>query len=65
MVLFFDKLRCSSEVKALLSEEHFSEDATLLQDWASHASLEHIDGKDPPLSWHPAHQRDLSLHHGS
>ena len=28
--------------------EHFSVDATLLQAWASHASLERIDGQDDP-----------------
>jgi transposase len=28
--------------------EHFSVDGTLLQAWASHASLERIDGKDDP-----------------
>ena len=41
------------EVKPLLSDEHFSVDGTLLQAWASHASLERIDGQDdppPPLS---------------
>ena len=32
------------EVKPLLSDEHFSVDGTLLQAWASHASLERIDG---------------------
>lgn len=36
------------EVKPLLSNEHFSVDGTLLQAWASHASLERIDGQDDP-----------------
>jgi hypothetical protein len=36
------------EVKPLLSDEHFSVDGTLLQAWASHASLERIDGQDDP-----------------
>jgi hypothetical protein len=31
-------------VKPLLAGEHFSVDGTLLQAWASHASLERIDG---------------------
>lgn len=38
------------EVKPLLSDEHFSVDGTLLQAWASHASLERADGQqDLPL----------------
>jgi hypothetical protein len=36
------------EVKPLLSDEYFSVDGTLLQAWASHASLERIDGQDDP-----------------
>ena len=38
------------EVKPLLSSEHFSVDGTLLRAWASHSSLERIDGLDdgPP-----------------
>jgi hypothetical protein len=36
------------EVKPLLSDEHFSVDGTLLQAWASHASLERVDGQDDP-----------------
>ena len=36
------------EVKPLLSDEHFSVDGTLLQAWASHASLERIDGEEDP-----------------
>ena len=41
---FLDKLMGVPEVKPLLSDEHFSVDGTLLQAWASHASLERIDG---------------------
>jgi len=36
------------EAKPLLSDEHFSVDGTLLQAWASHASLERIGGHDDP-----------------
>jgi len=38
------------EVKPLLSSEHVSVDGTLLRAWASHSSLERIDGldDDPP-----------------
>ena len=36
------------EVKPLLSDEHFSVDGILLLAWASHASLERIDGQDDP-----------------
>ncbi len=36
------------EVKPLLSNEHFYVDGTLLQAWASHASLERIDGQEDP-----------------
>jgi hypothetical protein len=35
-------------VKPLLSEEHFSVDGTLVAAWATHASLERIDGKENP-----------------
>ena len=50
---FLEKLMAALEVKPLLSNEHFSVDGTLLQAWASHASLERIDGEDdqpPPPS---------------
>jgi transposase len=50
---FLEKLMGAPEVKPLLSSEHFSVDGTLLQAWASHASLERIDGQDdrpPPPS---------------
>jgi len=46
---FLKKLMAAPEVKPLLSDEHFSVDGTLLQAWASHASLERIDGQDDPL----------------
>ena len=36
------------EVKRLLRDEHFSVDATLLQAWTSHASLERVDGQQGP-----------------
>jgi hypothetical protein len=36
------------EVQPLLSDDHFSVDGTLLQAWASHASLERIDGQEDP-----------------
>jgi hypothetical protein len=45
---FLEKLMGAPEVKPLLSDEHFSVDGTLLQAWASHASLERIDGEDDP-----------------
>jgi len=45
---FLEKLMGAPEVKPLLSNEHFSVDGTLLQAWASHASLERIDGEDDP-----------------
>lgn len=49
MGTFLDTLLGLPEVKPLLSNEHFSVDGTLLKDWASHASLERIDGmEDPP-----------------
>jgi len=45
---FLEKLMAAPEVKPLLSNEHFSVDGTLLQAWASHASLERIDGQEDP-----------------
>ena len=45
---FLEKLMDAPEVKPLLSDEHFSVDGTLLQAWASHASLERIDGQEDP-----------------
>lgn len=50
MGLFLEKLMGAPEVKPLLSDDHFSVDGTLLQAWASHASLKRIDGQEvPPL----------------
>jgi hypothetical protein len=48
MGCFLEKLMGAPEVKPLLSDEHFSVDGTLLQAWASHASLERIDGQEDP-----------------
>ena len=45
---FLEKLMGAPEVKPLLSNEHFSGDGTLLQAWASHASLERINGEEGP-----------------
>jgi transposase len=53
MARFLELLLASPEVKPLLSSEHFSVDGTLLRAWASHSSLERIDGGDdepPPPS---------------
>jgi len=43
-----EKLMGATEVKPLLSNEHFSLDGTLLQAWVSHASFERIYGEDDP-----------------
>jgi hypothetical protein len=50
MAKFVELLLAAPEVKPLLSSEHFSFDGTLLRTWASHSSLERIDGSDddPP-----------------
>jgi hypothetical protein len=50
MARFLELLLAAPEVKPLLSSEHFSVDGTLLRAWASHSSLERIDGLDdgPP-----------------
>jgi transposase len=50
MAKFLELLLSAPEVKPLLSSEHFSVDGTLLSAWASHSSLERIDGldDDPP-----------------
>jgi transposase len=55
MGAFLDTLMGLPEVKPMLSDEHFSVDGTLLKAWASHASLERIDGKEdpPPLPTSP------------
>ena len=50
MAKFLELLLAAPEVQPLLSSEHFSVDGTLLRAWASHSSLERIDGLDdePP-----------------
>ena len=50
MAKFLALLLAGPEVRPLLSSEHFSVDGTLLRAWASHRSLERIDGLDdgPP-----------------
>jgi transposase len=50
MARLLELLMAAPEVKPLLSSEHFSVDGTLLRAWASHGSLEWIDGSgdDPP-----------------
>jgi hypothetical protein len=52
MAKFLELLLAAPEVRPLLSSEHFCVDGTLLRDWASHSSLERIDGNDddPPPS---------------
>ena len=53
MAKFLELLLAAPAVKPLLSSEHFSVDGTLLRAWASHSSLERIDGMDddpPPPS---------------
>ena len=53
MAQFLELLLAAPEVRPLLSSEHFSVDGTLLRAWASHSSLERIDGLDdvpPPPS---------------
>jgi transposase len=49
MAKFLELLLAAPEVKPLLSSEHFSVDGTLLRAWASHSSLERIDGLDDDL----------------
>jgi transposase len=49
MAQFLELLLAAPEVKPLLSSEHFSVDGTLLRAWASHSSLERIDGLDDEL----------------
>ena len=50
MGLFLEKLMGAPEVKPLLSDEHLLVGGTLLQAWASHASLKRIDSQEdlPP-----------------
>jgi len=53
MAKFLELFLAAPEAKPLLSSEHFSVDRTLLRAWASHSSLERIDGLDdgpPPPS---------------
>ena len=61
MAKFLELLLAAPEVKPLLSSEHFSVDGTLLQAWASHASLERIDGEDDPPPRRQALARVLAL----
>ena len=58
---FLEKLMAAPEVKPLLSDEHFSVDGTLLQAWASHASLERIDGETMHRPLHQGLARALAL----
>jgi transposase len=46
MAKFLELLLASLDVKPLLSSEHFSVDGTLLRAWASHSSLQRIEGID-------------------
>jgi len=50
MDMFLKKLMGAPEIQPLLSDEHFWVAGTLLQAWASHASLKRINGQDdfPP-----------------
>ena len=48
MERFLEKLMVASDVKSLLSVEHFSVDGTLLQAWASHSSLQRTGGEEDP-----------------
>ncbi len=52
MVQVLELLMAGPEVKSLLNSEHFSVYGTPLRDWASHSSLERVDGidDDPPPS---------------
>ena len=43
MARFIEPLMASTEVKPLLSSEHFLVDGSLLCAWASHSSLERMD----------------------
>ncbi len=45
---FLEKLIEAPEVRPLPSGKHFSVDGSLLQAWASNASLERIEGQDDP-----------------
>jgi hypothetical protein len=60
MAHFLELLLAAPEVKVLLSSEHFSVDGTLLRAWASHSSLERIDGLDDGRH-HPMVARALAV----
>jgi transposase len=47
---FLDAVLNTDKVKALLSDEHFSVDGTLIQAWASMKSFRRKDGQDQPPS---------------
>lgn len=53
MAKLLELLLVSTEVKPLLSSEHFFEDGTPLRIWASQSSLQQIDGieEDPCHHW--------------
>jgi hypothetical protein len=59
--LFLERLMGTPEVKPLLNDKHFSVDSMLLQEWASHDSLERIDGQDDPRNHPQARVRALIL----
>ena len=71
---FLAELLNHKEVRALLSDEHFSVDGTQIAAWASMKSFEAKDGSSEPPSpgrngerdFHgeTAQQRDARLHHG-
>lgn len=52
---FFDRVRAIAEWQALVSDEHFSVDGSLLDAWASHKSFVRKDGSGPdkPASRNP------------
>jgi transposase len=45
---FFERVRMIAEWQALLSDEHFSVDGTLIEAWASQKSFRRKDDQDPP-----------------
>jgi len=53
MERFLEELMASTEVKPLLSDEHFSANGTLLLAWVSNASLEPIDGRTTATPFGP------------
>lgn len=46
---FFDAVLGQARAADLLSDEHFTVDGTLIEAWASHKSLQPIDGGEPPI----------------